>query len=93
MSVFFRIFFASLLILFGFFSLSYLQGRFDHGDERRAFEALQAKFPDLVNDRCRTEMESRWHGVVRIRCAQKSWLVDVVGARIVAEEVEEKTGS
>jgi hypothetical protein len=84
-----RIFLAAACLILGFFTLSYLQSRFDHGDEVRAFEALRAKFPELTQENCRMDMASRWRGVVRIRCGWKSWLVDVVGAHIL----EEKPGS
>ena len=81
-----RYFLGAIFIILGLFALSYLQGRFDHGDERRAFEALQAKVPELQGASCSTQMESRWRGVVRVSCAERSWLVDVVGAHIVEEK-------
>lgn len=64
------------LVLIGIGVLSYLQGRFDQADLRKAIHAVQVKFPRVVG--CEAEMVSRWRGQVQVRCEDQRWFVDVV---------------
>ena len=64
------------VLLVGVVVLSYLQGRFDQADLKKAVQAVQVKFPDAVD--CRAEMVSRFRGRVQVRCGDQQWLVDVI---------------
>lgn len=68
------------VLVVGLLALSYLQGRFDRADEKKALLALREKIPSTEG--CQSVMVSRLRGLVRVECAEGSWLVDVVRGHI-----------
>lgn len=86
MKLIFRIIAGSFLVFLGVAGVSYMQKRFDDGDEKKAVEALTAKLPDLPDSAsCHAEMESRVKGDVRVICGERSWIVNVLSAKIAEE--------
>lgn len=89
MKLIFRIFAGSFLVFLGVAGVSYMQKRFDDGDEKKALAALTALaaktqgLPDPAS--CRAEMESRVKGDVRVSCGERSWIVNVLSAKIAEE--------
>lgn len=73
----FRIIFGAFLLFLGIAGVSYLQSRFDTGDEKKALQAILLKHPEL-SDRCRTSILSRVRGIVRVDCGTQAWVVDVL---------------
>jgi hypothetical protein len=85
----FRIAAGALLVFLGLAAVSYMQKRFDGSDERKALEAVRARVPDLADPAsCRAEVKSRALGDVRVVCGERSWIVNILSARIaeIAEE-------
>lgn len=76
----------ALVLLTGILGVNYLQFRFDRGDERKALQAVQSRFPDLTaSAACRTEMASRLKGAVRVVCGERAWVVNVLEGTIAEE--------
>lgn len=75
----FRFFSGLLILAAGILAVSLLQNRFDQGDVKKALAAVRLKFPEETKeDACRAEVVSRLRGQVRVRCRDKSWLVDLL---------------
>ncbi len=68
------------VIIGGVLTLSYLQGRFDHGDLKKALQAIQIRFPET--SQCQARLISRFQGKVEVTCDQGAWVVDVVRGTI-----------
>jgi len=45
----FKVIFGSLLLFIGIAGVSYMQSRFDNGDEKKALQAIYFKFPELAD--------------------------------------------
>lgn len=72
-----RIIFGAFLLFLGIAGVSYLQSRFDTGDEKKALKAVYVKHPELAG-RCRASVVSRVRGIVRVDCGTGAWIVDVL---------------
>jgi hypothetical protein len=76
----------AFLVFLGIAGVSYMQKRFDASDEKRALQAVVAKIPDVPEpSSCRAEMSSRAKGDVRVVCGNRSWIVNVLSAKIAEE--------
>lgn len=73
-----------LVLIVGILTVSYLQGRFDEGDLKKAILVVQEKIPDAKN--CEGEVVSRFRGRVRVKCWRNNqaeeWVVDLIHAKI-----------
>lgn len=84
--LFYRVVTGAFLVLLGLMGVSYLQKRFDDGDLRKALAVVRGRVTDLEKpEECAAEVVSRIKGDIRVRCGQRSWIVDVLGARIAEE--------
>ncbi len=81
MRFFFKVLFGSTLLSLGIAGVSYLQNRFDTGDEKKALQAVYVKHPKLAG-RCRASMVSRVRGIVQVDCGTNAWIVDVLKGEI-----------
>lgn len=76
----------AFLIFLGIAGVSYMQKRFDAADEKKALQAVLAKVPGLGDaSGCRAEMTSRVKGDVRVVCGSRTWIVNVLSAKIAEE--------
>lgn len=81
-----RIAAGAFLVFLGIAGVSYMQKRFDRSDERKAVEAVLARVPDVSDPAmCRAEMTSRTLGDVRVTCGARSWIVNILSAKIAEE--------
>ena len=71
---------AILVLLLGVLAVSYMQGRFDEGDLKKAIAVIEARYPDAT--RCQVELISRLRGHLKVQCwrndQQEEWIVDLV---------------
>ncbi len=81
-----RILAGAVLVFLGIAGVSYMQKRFDRSDEKKALEAVLARVADVADPAlCLAEMKSRALGDVRVVCGARSWIVNVLSAKIAEE--------
>lgn len=86
LALLFRIAAGAVIVFAGVLGVSYIQKRFDDADGRKALQAVLAKFLDISEPAaCRTEVKSRVKGDVRVTCGERSWIVNVLSAKIAEE--------
>jgi len=82
-SFLFKVILGALLLFLGVAGVSFLQSRFDNGDERKALQAIYFKFPEFAGqNQCNANMISRVRGIVEVDCGARAWVVDVLQGAI-----------